>query len=87
MFLLYTCIGVDLGGSPGAHPQYLRNAQAFISFYHNFPPKFGFAPPIFLPSLCQCLAVYLSYNSYSQSGLSLAVHGVILNTIRRFQCC
>jgi len=30
-------IGVDFGGSPGAHPQYLRNAHAVISFYHIFP--------------------------------------------------
>ena len=43
-------IGVEFGGSPGAHPQYLRNAHAFISFYHIFP-QFGFAPPTFLTSL------------------------------------
>lgn len=46
-FIILKVIGVDLGGgSPSACPHYLRNAQAFIGFYH-IPPKFGFAPPIF----------------------------------------
>src|SRR6218665_871766 len=50
------CIGIDLEGHFGSslctHPQYLRNAHAFMSFYHIYPfPQIWVCPPMFLTSL------------------------------------
>src|SRR6218665_2662384 len=48
-----------LWGQPGRPPQYLRNAHAFISFYH-IPPNLTFPLQYFLQDYASALSSFLN---------------------------
>jgi len=55
-----TYIGIDFGGVARAHAPNNWEMPMHLSVFTAFcPPKFGFAPPIFLTSLRQCVHIQL----------------------------
>ena len=47
-------LGIDFGGQPRCIPSIFEKRPCIYQFLPHFPPKFGFAPPIFFTSLHQC---------------------------------
>src|SRR6218665_1594042 len=44
-----------LWGSPGGRPQYLRNAHAFMSYYHLLTPQYFVFPTQYFDKSTPCL--------------------------------